>query len=292
MNSETQVDPVAGPNFLDLPAEIRNMIYRLLLVADKTLGNEDEDPGSTPVWASFGEYHLQPAILGACLQVYREASPILMGQNTFGIYIYGFDHCSRELKDEDYSAMLNADEHWYANEDNAMTKLLDLHLDDNGFGKRTNGQYVDYNRIIQKFQRFEIAIEGHNTLTVGFHVNTLCNLTLRRMPALQHISIDFLRDTSHMEPTALGSFGMLRNLHSVVIYGVPIPFAKRLGELMLGNTPQENLNNMYRSLMENGVYVNVKYSDWKKAFIAMLEWDVQVFNEVRSTILSGLIQER
>ena len=97
MDPETQVHDAAGLSFLCLPAEVRNMIYRLLLVVEKPLGSTENENlpaelrGRGPVWANAGEYHLQPAILSVCSQIYREASPILNGEYTFVIYICGDD---------------------------------------------------------------------------------------------------------------------------------------------------------------------------------------------------------
>jgi hypothetical protein len=69
-------------HFLDkLPAEVRNMIYSLLLV-NPILGERS----SILRGDDFGErtaYGLTPALLATCKQIYREASHILYEKNIF-----------------------------------------------------------------------------------------------------------------------------------------------------------------------------------------------------------------
>ena len=91
VNPETQAHAAAGLSFLSLPPEIRNMIYRLLLVADRPLGCFTKETDDTRYchpnikWASLGEYHIQPVVLRVCWQLYREESPIINGEKTYGI---------------------------------------------------------------------------------------------------------------------------------------------------------------------------------------------------------------
>lgn len=72
-------------------------------------------------------------------------------------------------------------------------------------------------------------------------IRSLCYSGLRKLPALQHVRGHLLSETSHIDDTVLGPFGVLRNLHSVAIHGVPLPYAERLEGLMLGNTPQPDV---------------------------------------------------
>lgn len=244
MDPKTEVQyTAAGPSFLGLPPEVRNMIYRLLLVANKPLGTmtKYKRTKSRPVWAKFGKYHLEPAVLRVCLQVYQEAGPILTGENTFGIYI-GREKDLPKYQESEYDSedsIIVEHKKGFVDEDKAMTELMYLHLDEDRFRGWTDRKLVDYDVATQNFQRFEIEIDHHDAdlLAVGFHVKSLCNSILRNMPALQHICIHLLQDTSNFNDEVLGPFGMLRNMRSVVIHGVPLPFAENLRELMLVNTP-------------------------------------------------------
>lgn len=65
--------------------------------------------------------------------------------------------------------------------------------------------------------------------------------------------------------TVLGPFGILRNIRSVAIHGVPLLYAERLRRLMLGNTPHPNVEGMYCSLENIVRDLNGDPSDLDKA---------------------------
>lgn len=275
MDPDTQVHDAAGLSFLCLPAEVRNMIYRLLLVAEKPLGStENENLPSElrgrggPVWANSGEYHLQPAILSVCWQVNREASPILNGENTFVIYICGYD----EFEDEQYTYGEEISGH-------ATTKLMNFQYD------VALGVFLNCNAPFSKFERFELLVERADLLEVRSHIKRLCLSISRRASALQHLCLHLLDDTFHKNYSAFGPFATLRNLRSVAFRGVPLPFAERLNGLMLGNTLPENLESMYHLLEHCVRDLQGSRLDLRRAFNAMHEWDVQKFKETRSKIL-------
>lgn len=274
VDSDTQAHAANEPNLLGLPPELRNMIYRLLLVADKPLSsskNEHEEKfprKSGLVWASFGEYHLQPAILRVCSQLYREASPILNCENTFGIRIRIPEAVEYEV----------AERHELCSYPRfALTE------------ERSSFR----NSSMDKFQRFEIVIRNALEPEVRPGVEELCRCHLSKSHALQHVSIHLL-DTDHIhddEHTILGPFGALRNLRSVDIHGAPRRYAKRLRKLMLGNTPPDDLDGMYHGLEK---YVKALKGDrWvlEEAMKATQTWDMQKFKELRSEIVSE-VQDR
>ncbi|KAK5127561.1 hypothetical protein LTR85_006901 [Meristemomyces frigidus] len=73
-------DIPASP-LLELPGELRNRIYRLLLVED------DESLPITVVKERFEE----PAILYACSEIRHEATPIYYCENRFCLEVTSFD---------------------------------------------------------------------------------------------------------------------------------------------------------------------------------------------------------
>lgn len=225
------------------------MIYRLLLVADKPLRMKTEKAERVlpkpfgPVWASFGECCLHPAILRVCWRLHREASPILNGENTYGICIDGLCHFL--------------------------------------------GSFRKYCASIDKFQRFEIVSAFAYCSSIRLKVRSLCCSVLSRLPALQHVRILRLYDPSKVDDTILGPFGMLRNLRSVSLHGVQLPYAERLRGLMLGNTPQPNVKWMYYSLEKCVRDLKGDPSDLNKAMEALQEWDIEKFKEIRSKITFG-----
>lgn len=67
--------PVEAPakSFLSLPPEIRNLLYRRLLVQKETLKNH--------------RAKLNPQVLATCRQIFREARGILYGENTWELKV-------------------------------------------------------------------------------------------------------------------------------------------------------------------------------------------------------------
>jgi hypothetical protein len=75
--------------FIDLPIEIRNEIYRLLLVNPLL-----EESSSVGLYEEFNphKYELSPALLQVSKQIHHEASSILYGQNRFFLTVI-YDSC-------------------------------------------------------------------------------------------------------------------------------------------------------------------------------------------------------
>ena len=330
MDPETQVHTVTGPSFLSLPLELRNIIYRLLLVSDKPLGTKTY---SVSEWASFGRYDLHPAILRVCSQVCQEASPILNSENTFGIYISGDkdiigdedlseygdisdsedssedEDISRDeyiIGDKDRHLVSYTDDKWdelmreefslsahheagWIDDRKTTTEFMNfpLNMKSGGLGpfrERVSG--FEGNDIIRRFQRLEILMTFADPRAIRLHAEVLCVAILRKMPVLRHVCIRVANDTSDTNNTALGPFGMLRNMRSVVIHGAPLPLAERLRSLMLGNTPCGNVELMYLVLQDFVRSMNGNRYHLLKAYLAMLDWDVEKFKEFRSKILA------
>ncbi|MCJ1366152.1 hypothetical protein MMC16_005278 [Acarospora aff. strigata] len=89
---------IAEPfRFCDLPAEVRNKVYRLLLVKHNDITTPpgepdlfcgcDDDPCICPIPLDDGEPGLQPAILLTNHQICGEATTILYGENCFEVNI-------------------------------------------------------------------------------------------------------------------------------------------------------------------------------------------------------------
>lgn len=274
----THAHAATGPSLLDLPAEVRIMIYRLLLVADETLGGVI----GGPVWANFGEFHLHPAILGVCRQIYQEGSPILNGENTFGIRIYGwkrgklYDCWNVEqvdiIEDEKFPS-------------EAGTELM------NSYFNLEEGSFWNCNASLDRFKRLEILINRAYLAAVKLHISALCSLILRTMPALQHLTLHLLEPLCNFQESTLEPFAMLRNLRSVRLCGIPQWYKDRgvkgLTDLMLGNSPSENLMEMYSSL-ERYVHLHGDPLLLGGALMAVKEWDVKRFKKERSKLLSDI----
>ncbi|KAI9697758.1 MAG: hypothetical protein M1836_004434 [Candelina mexicana] len=85
------VIPVTPFCFLALPPELRNMVYRFLLVKCTTI-LLDHNLSTRAFCSQPHETKISPSILCASNQVYSESSAILYGENTFSIPIDLF-HC-------------------------------------------------------------------------------------------------------------------------------------------------------------------------------------------------------
>ena len=72
----------------DLPGEVRNQIYRFLLVNDKHVDTEARRLGKAVTT------DLNPVILRVCKKVYKEASSVLYRENKFR-FDYPFPDCHK-----------------------------------------------------------------------------------------------------------------------------------------------------------------------------------------------------
>ncbi|MCJ1464376.1 hypothetical protein MMC07_002989 [Pseudocyphellaria aurata] len=264
-----QAHAAARPNFLCLPLEARNMVYRHLLVADKILGSvfgTALEMGKGHGWLPSEEYHLQPAILRVCRQTYEEASCVLYGENTFGVQFYGCDHWEDDA---------DPDPEWVYH---GSCLFMDFRF---GTDKLPP--------LITKCRKVEVLLDAFtfDLDAVRLDAKNLCSEVLCKMPALHHISIHLLMFGNYKDThLAIGPFGVLRNVRRVAIRGVPNPFAERLKSLMLGNTPQENVDQMWGSLMN---YVKDPAEcefDLTRASRALKEWDYEKFQRIRARIIS------
>jgi hypothetical protein len=71
---------------LDLPSELRNRIYELVLVATKDIETDTwckRPPARVPVTPDEIQYAMEPALLATCKKIHREGLPIFYGQNVF-----------------------------------------------------------------------------------------------------------------------------------------------------------------------------------------------------------------
>lgn len=272
---EAQAHAASGRSFLDLPTEVRFMIYRLVVVADKTLGSKAgiEIENSGLEWAKFGKYGLQPAILRVCWQMHREASPILYGENTFGLQILGFED---EEEFDDQSG-------YGSSELKTETKIFLMNYALN----------MGFHRIpsIGKFQRVEIMIDTIHmeTAAATYDITDVCYSIRGDMRALEHISIHLIDRRFKDNHLILKPFSMLRNIPNVILRGVPSPHAERLKGLMLGNAPfmdEETEDDMLRMLDRYVHGSKESASDLHLAYKALQEWDIQKFKEIRSKIIS------
>jgi len=73
----------AGPCYFlqKIPIEIRNKIYKLLLVSDAV--SQPDSPNAKNGLTLSSKYGLTPSILCTCRQIYLEASEVMYGSNTF-----------------------------------------------------------------------------------------------------------------------------------------------------------------------------------------------------------------
>ena len=92
MNTQVQtpVDELQMCSFFKkIPLEVRNEIYKFLLV-NPMLGQSDLE---TNIWKEDGlyevKYELETSVLSTCRQAYNEASNTLYGLNTSYIYCMG-----------------------------------------------------------------------------------------------------------------------------------------------------------------------------------------------------------
>lgn len=83
-------------SLLGLPAEIRQEIYKTLMVSQDEIGPfERHKPGQSS------------QLLRVCRQICQEALPVLYGQNVIGIYSSNFGNLRRSVGDHNMAQMTN-----------------------------------------------------------------------------------------------------------------------------------------------------------------------------------------
>ncbi|KAK6329806.1 hypothetical protein TWF730_006105 [Orbilia blumenaviensis] len=90
--------PTRATGFLDLPRELRDEIYKYVLVFEPLDTAIKPNDKNKPVWGqgftSLGlplrlkHRHLSLSLLRTCRQIYDETFPVFYGENTFGICVY------------------------------------------------------------------------------------------------------------------------------------------------------------------------------------------------------------
>lgn len=262
----THAHAAAGPNFLSLALETRNNIYRMFLVADKTLGSEkgkalDSEYGHD--WAPAGEYHLDPTLLQVCRQMYEEGSRVLYGENTFGVQFYSVDISGTRVQYQ-----------W-----NWVARSLFM-----------NFSFDDLPQSVRKCKKIEILVHTFavDVQVIRRNVKKFCSEVLCNMPELYQISIRLIIDLSQQNGhLAVGPFGVLRNMRIVDLRGLPQPFALRLKELLHGNTRQVNVDAMWHSLQNYVKDPDICRFDLQQALKALQEWDYDMFSQIRSMIIAA-----
>lgn len=88
----TTIEAPTTPGFLSLPPEVRNIIYRLLLVRQGAV-----DKRGRTFW-SASKPQLSTQLLRTCRRIHHEAITILYGENTFKITISDASHSCTRLR--------------------------------------------------------------------------------------------------------------------------------------------------------------------------------------------------
>ena len=269
--------------FLDLPAEIRVIIYRYLLTGRIHVPSTEDFSLNTITRPP----DLYPVILRTCRRILFEAQPILYGENTFGIFIYP------------YFAL-----------DTYLYVAGDL-------------PFPQYSRNLSKWvRRLDIQIQlsdGERSNTFKDCLRSVC-VFLSELPRLDHIHIkldyDIVSASDSEDETgsetggqtggetgsetgdesdirtlsiALQGFTLLRNLQSVTFENVLPVHAKVLKGLMTGNSPLDHLPKMHKALRAYlRCYSNLSRRTRKylqEARYAMQGYNVKKFKKLRAKIL-------
>ena len=274
MISELQDHPAATFPFLKLPLEVRNMVYHLLLTTPKPLGTMDEDGDlellkfscDEPSWARWGHYHLHPAILRVCKQLQKESSMILYEENTVGIAVW---YAVGEIK----IGIMNIEHHTNFAKSSRSTNAISA--------------------PVKCFKRFQIILDACSIdslvkiQSLHLALSSLCSLYLNEI-AMQHLSLRLFSNSSRNIYITLKAFAVLRNVRSVAIHGVPAAFGANLGRLMVGNSPQGELERMLGALEEYVENFDGFDNELDSAHNAIEELNVPLFTQIRSEIVSAV----
>ena len=233
--------------FLALPLEIRTTIYRLLLCDDEPLSDARTD------------IHLNPSILRTCRQVLTESRIVLYSDNIWSMKIWDKAGGPRAY-------FLNCDHFGLDAEERFGLRLKDM-------------------------RRFKILVElqaDYEFWNVKAAVRAVCNV-LSEIPHLDylHITLDGRGQfDAESFPRALESFTLLRNVHSVVLDGVPPVYAQYMKSKMTGCSPLDHLPKMYEALEFYAGPFDCCEEGLQDACEAMEEDDIDRFKCAREEIIT------
>jgi hypothetical protein len=250
--------------FLNLPGELRNKIYRLLLCNKKTLGTA---PGYSDFRYKWSGADPGPhcAILRVNRQLYQEGRSILYGENTFGLRV--LQHCG------DPRAYFMNRSRFVAKEDPVL------------------------GHVFKNFKSFEIVVEigaSYQFPRVNQAVRSVSR-QLAENPELKSLNV-YLEgrvqwrypDRLHTLSNVLESLSLLRNVGCVNFYGVDPEYGQNLKSTMEGNTPLDHLPNMYDALVSYVGQRNCCRTELEEAKEALERFDVAAFKLIRAEIVVKL----
>ncbi|KAI9846678.1 MAG: hypothetical protein M1837_003733 [Sclerophora amabilis] len=280
-------------NFLSLPGEIRNKIYRLLLCDFNTglVGVLDpagcEDSSHKDETYSCGEWmgltgrrcklkksQLHLAILSTNRQIYSEGIKILYGENVFSIRLW-----------------------------QAKSRLRIHFLDNGGHFERglRKGSREDHRPAL--IRNYEITVAASYGRSCPPLREALAHVYyLLRLENMQLHQLNLVLDTSNLQPPwdiekPEFVFRILEPPYDVPIVaranvnGVPPRYAKYLKDVMEAKYPVPGLPRMYRALQEATGSNRECQADLERACQAMADDDMERFKRIRTSIIAYIQQK-
>ena len=242
--------------FLDLPAEIRILIYQLLLCQDEPMSGS---------WNT----KLSPTILCTCRQILNEARPILYGENVWKIKIWQ-NGCGAERA----SFM----------ETHHLGEYIDYRLQHRLPDMRRFNIVVEIQSKGDEDEVFSVR-----------HALTKVSNVLSKLPHLDYLHIELCAHEQYGGDAqkfcqVLQIFTLLQHVRKVVFDGVPPVYAEYLRRKMTGSAPLDHLPNMYDALSFYAGPFEFCGNLLQEACHAMEESDVDRFKRVRAKIINLVSQ--
>ena len=224
---------------LSLPFEIRRQIYKELLVAHRPIG---EDSASSPraneryVHGHFlQDWPITVSILRTCYQVYDEASPVLYGQNIFGLKVYTFKGQER------------------------AETLTSYHIAEDNDPKR-----LPYAKILRWAISVRVSDYHPRLLTTHSSLSRACQV-ISKTPHLRSVEVELDSLGFQTDPRILEPLTLLRNIQNVTVHSRPDPrwcyqsseptvppaYAQYLKVVMEGDLPIIHLPKMYQAFQKH-----------------------------------------
>ncbi|KAK3356838.1 hypothetical protein B0T25DRAFT_537518 [Lasiosphaeria hispida] len=276
----------APPSLLDFPPEIRNKIYRFVLVQEGAIGPH-----------GWGSLSLQ--LLSTCRQVLIEARPILYGENTWGMEItsaldpkygpfHGLPFLKRGGRDIDTGEGLLDNRirhlrrfdiilrHWTIQEVDRVRQGARQALD--FLGKVSQ---IDYLHLRCRFSS-DWPRAPRSWCTWEQWKSTLLRQKFWGLGATE------TEEEKQLAGILRTSLGRLRSVKTLVMDDVLPQHADVMKREMLGSEPLDPLPEMYWALERYAADIRFCKPNLRIALLAMERGDLEQFSQARSGIMKDL----
>ncbi|KAL6708833.1 hypothetical protein ACN47E_002240 [Coniothyrium glycines] len=261
LTTRPQQQPASYFRFLDLSAEIRNMIYEELVVVGEVHYNDKSRFAVDAQDSYVGRQKPDLTLFRVCNQIYFEAESLYLRKNTFSLP--GNFHLYSPFSRLEDIAMLNKDSWLFSGRGLALVKNIRVNFASEYITYDNADLWLDYDiengegamQKLSVYDRTEIVHEWKEDIAIQYYFLQHCALSLLS-PRMERVELDFTRSfcdmgccrvfdmclgdwIEHLNPKALRITGLMRGEEKDIQYD----YIKTDGEAV--NYNFEDLERLY-----------------------------------------------